>query len=139
MRFSIKSLTHTLGTTRPTHRPNLKWRRSAPSQLRAPRVLSSGALRACSAWQYYCCTASSAAVQQVSAVSSPPVICASPFVVLVLDRQALLSRVTSAGATSAIAYLSAPFYKFDRRHVAVRLSQRQSSLGARWLRGCLCC
>ena len=47
--ISIKSLTHTLGTTRPTHRPNLKWRRSAPTQRRAPRVLSSGALRACSA------------------------------------------------------------------------------------------
>ena len=31
-------MTHTLGTTRPTHRPNLKWRRSAPTQRRAPRV-----------------------------------------------------------------------------------------------------
>ena len=44
--ISIKSLTHTLGTTRPTHRPSLKWQRSAPTQRRAPRVLSSGALRA---------------------------------------------------------------------------------------------
>ena len=39
-------MTHTLGTTRPTHRPSLKWQRSAPTQRRAPRVLSSGALRA---------------------------------------------------------------------------------------------
>ena len=28
------------------HRPSLKWQRSAPTQRRAPRVLSSGALRA---------------------------------------------------------------------------------------------
>ena len=40
-------MTHTLGTTRPTHRPNLEWRRSAPVQRRAPRVFCSGALRAC--------------------------------------------------------------------------------------------
>ena len=57
--ISIKSLTHTLGTNRPTHRPNLEWRRSAPThaaarsarvlQRRAPRVslYLASALRAC--------------------------------------------------------------------------------------------
>ncbi|EOD39630.1 hypothetical protein EMIHUDRAFT_200183 [Emiliania huxleyi CCMP1516] len=46
--------------------PSLKWQRSAPTQRRAPRVLSSGAPE--------------------RALSAPP------FVALVLDRQAVLSR-----------------------------------------------
>ena len=96
------------------------------TQRRAPRVLSSGALRACSAavllhlTQLHPAGISSEFTASYLRLRS---------VALVLDRQAVLSRPPE------LPRLSEPFYKFARRHVPSG-SVKAMSLAARWLRGC---
>ena len=108
-------MTHTLGTTRPTHRPNLKWRRSAPTQRRAPRVLSSGALRArCSVCGST--TASSAAPAGVSSEFT------ASYLRLRSSLSCLIVRPCSHVRRSYLGYRH-HFTSLTRRHVAVRLSQ----------------
>ena len=86
-----------VGTTRPTHRPSLKWQRSAPTQRRAPRVLSSGALRArCSV-----CGSTAASSAAPAGISSE---FTASYLRLRSSLSCLIVRPCShvAGATSAI-------------------------------------
>ena len=128
--ISIKSLTHTLGTTRPTHRPSLKWQRSAPTQRRAPRVLSSGALRArCSVCGST--TASSAAPAGISSEFT------ASYLRLRSSLSCLIVRPCSHVRRSYLGYRN--HFTSLPADMSRSGSVKAMSLGARWLRGCLCC
>ena len=108
---------YTLGTTRPTHRPSLKWQRSAPTQRRAPRVLSSGALRArCSV-----CGSTTASSAAPAGISSEFI---ASYLRLRSSLSCLIVRPCSHVRRSYLGYRQHfTSLTADIGHVAVRLSQ----------------